>query len=553
MKQLIIIFLLILTTGIGAETINVPEDYATIQGAIDVANEGDSVLVAPGTYYENIDFNGKGIMVCSWFATTMDTSYISQTVIDGNQSGSVVIFENQESILSLLSGFTLTNGSGSIILNGSNTAGGGIFIQEGSNPRLSNLIISNNQSGFGGGICVIQSNPVMLDIEVLNNQGIMNAGGIYLGGAEGYMDNVLIRNNNSNSGGGGIAIYNSTIVIDSMIVEYNSAYGGGGGVTIGSRDLMSPCVISNLIVRSNTANYNGGGIYISDGIVVLEDSVIRDNLAANWGGGIACESNFCTTLNNLEISGNFAPDGAAILVNHFTDINNCTITDNQGDSSIYLYFGITGKILNTIISDNDIDNEIYLYDEESRVHMAYSCLAGGEEGVAGDGFFYLEEGNTFNSPCFLNPLDCDYRLSSNSPCINSGTDYYHWFDWSEFNYEGDYYGTSPDMGCYEYGMVATDEFKIENVKCKISNYPNPFNPETQIVFYLPEAEQVKLSVYNLKGQLVKILVDNFLSAGNNKVVWDGRNKNGRKVSSGIYFVRLQSNTKRLMKKIMLMK
>ena len=552
MKVMMILVLCLLSAGLGAVTINVPDDYATIQGAIDVAVDGDSVLVAPGTYYENINFNGKGIMVCSWYATTVDTSYISQTVIDGNQSGSVVLFESQENILSLLSGFTLTNGSGSIILNGYDTAGGGIFIQDGSNPRLRNLIIINNHSGYGGGICVNQSNPIMTDLKVCNNQGIMNAGGIYLGGAGGYISNVIIRNNSSCSSGGGVSINNSNTVIDSLIVENNSANGNGGGVSINGYSFIAPLVISNLTVRNNAAN-DGGGIYIHDGMIILEDSVIRDNQATHWGGGIACEPNFGITLNNLEISGNSAPEGAAILVNHFTDIYNCTITDNQGNSSIYLYFGITSKILNTIIFDNGIDNEIYLNNEESRVYMAYSCLEGGEDAISGNGLYYLEEGNIFCDPCLENPAGQDYSLNVNSPCIDSGTDFYRWFDWTDYYYEGNYYGISPDMGCYEYGMVETDEVVIENEKLKIENYPNPFNPETQIAFNLPEAGQVRLAVYNLKGQLVKVLADEALPAGDNCIVWNGRNENGRMVSSGVYLVRLNSCNEIVSKKIMLIK
>jgi len=404
---------------------------------------------------------------------------------------------------------------------------------------------------------VIQSNPVMIDIEVLNNQGVMNAGGIYLGGAGGYLGNILIRNNTCSSGGGGIGIYDSSTVIDSMVVEYNSAW-GGGGVSIGAYHATAPYRISNLTVRNNTANY-GGGIWIHGGMIILENSVIRNNQATEWGGGIACESDFLVSLHNLEISGNSAPDGSAIAANHFTDIYNCTITANQGNSSIYLHFGITSKILNTIISDNDIDNEIYLNDEESRVYMAYSCLDGGEDAVVGDGIFYLEEGNTFNSPCFLNPLDCDYRLNSNSPCIDSGTDYYQWFDWTEYYYEGNFYGISPDMGCYEYGIVASDEYKIENVihpggqECKISNYPNPFNPETTIRFYVQQSGNVELSIYNVRGQKVKTLTNEEMAAGEQKIVWQGTDNKGYHVSSGIYFVRLRSEAGVAVKKIMLMK
>ena len=93
-----------------ADTINIPADYSTIQAGIDVATNGDTILVQPGTYIENINFNGKNITVGSLFLTTADTSYISQTLIDGNQNGSVVTFESGEDSTAVLVGFTVTNG-----------------------------------------------------------------------------------------------------------------------------------------------------------------------------------------------------------------------------------------------------------------------------------------------------------------------------------------------------------------------------------------------------------------------------------------------------------
>ncbi len=65
-------------------TLFVPAIFSTIQYAMDVASTSDTVLVAPGTYYENINYNGKNITVASLFVTTQDTTYISQTIIDGN-------------------------------------------------------------------------------------------------------------------------------------------------------------------------------------------------------------------------------------------------------------------------------------------------------------------------------------------------------------------------------------------------------------------------------------------------------------------------------------
>jgi hypothetical protein len=91
---------------------NVPAQYSTIQAGINAAVNGDTVLVAPGTYYENINFNGHSIVLASNYLTTLDTSYISNTVIDGSNVITVVIFANNEDSTTELKGFTIRNGNG---------------------------------------------------------------------------------------------------------------------------------------------------------------------------------------------------------------------------------------------------------------------------------------------------------------------------------------------------------------------------------------------------------------------------------------------------------
>jgi len=132
-----------------ATTINVPGDYLTIQAAIDYSEDGDTVSVAAGTYVENINFNGKNIALIGADRET--------TIIDGNQNGSVVVFENGETNNALLMDFTITNGSGSLDWSGHHS-GAGIYVYN-SSPILNNLIIENNKTsegeGRGGGITVI--------------------------------------------------------------------------------------------------------------------------------------------------------------------------------------------------------------------------------------------------------------------------------------------------------------------------------------------------------------------------------------------------------------
>ena len=90
-----------------ADTISVPLDFPTIQEAIDSAVDGDTVLVAPGTYVENINFWGKAITVTSEEGPEV-------TIVDGNQAGPVVTFTSGEGLTSVVTGFTLQNGRSSL-------------------------------------------------------------------------------------------------------------------------------------------------------------------------------------------------------------------------------------------------------------------------------------------------------------------------------------------------------------------------------------------------------------------------------------------------------
>nr|HPR18713.1 FlgD immunoglobulin-like domain containing protein [Candidatus Cloacimonadota bacterium] len=82
----------------------------------------------------------------------------------------------------------------------------------------------------------------------------------------------------------------------------------------------------------------------------------------------------------------------------------------------------------------------------------------------------------------------------------------------------------------------SDTSKDINVSC----YPNPFNPTTNILFSLPADSAVEMKVFNIKGQLVKTLVDETMAAGEHKVVWEGKNDRGKPAASGIYFIKIHT-------------
>ncbi len=176
-----------------ADTRLVPEDYPTIQSAIDVfADEGDTILVSQGTYVENIDYTGKNIYLTSDYFITEHDSSIHNTIIDGNQNGSVVTFYGSETRDAVLNGFTITNGSGRYF-SGSFSHGGGLYIRD-SSPSILNCLIKNNSIygfGFGGGMMVKNSSALLSNLTVTENYSeSFGAGGIFFSNSDAEMDSI---------------------------------------------------------------------------------------------------------------------------------------------------------------------------------------------------------------------------------------------------------------------------------------------------------------------------------------------------------------------------
>lgn len=198
--------------------------YSSIQAAIDASEDGDSVLVFRGTYYENIHFKGKAIVVRS-------EKGAKKTIIDGRASGSVVTFEPTEESNSVLDGFTITGGSGFDLWKNKNTYGGGIYCNK-SSPIIKNCIIRDNVvTQAGGGIYIRSSSPVIVNCIIRHNSAEMHGGGISCAESSLLITGSTLTDNRANFGGA-IACGNTTsssVTIENCNIDGNDFHGITGG------------------------------------------------------------------------------------------------------------------------------------------------------------------------------------------------------------------------------------------------------------------------------------------------------------------------------------
>jgi serine protease len=228
-----------------ASTINVPADQPTIQDGINAAVNGDTVLVAPGTYTENINFNGKAITVKS-------SGGAAVTTIDGGNAGAVVSFVTGETNKSVLQGFTIQHG---------NT---GVYADFAS-PIIENNRIINNTASFGGGLYILGASTAQVLRNTFTGNTGSSAGGaiaLFAAGAVLIKDNRIYKNNGGSEGGAIWMVNEADEIIVQNLMYGDVASSGTEFYSLIPQSTTGYRLINNTIVSTNA---NADAAVVADG------------------------------------------------------------------------------------------------------------------------------------------------------------------------------------------------------------------------------------------------------------------------------------------------
>ena len=244
-----------------ADDIRVPEDYPTIQEAIDTAGDGSTIIVADGVYTgkgnRDINFEGKAIIVLS-------ENGPDNCIINCDNGGRGFVFNTYEENDSVLDGFTILNGR-------SSEYGAGIYCKN-SSPKIINCKVIDCQSTsiFGGGVYCNTGSPLISECFFSGNSSGREGGGIYLGGSTpAIIENCVITSNSAQKGAG-ITVSNDNgyyATIRNCLIYSNSGL-----------ETIYLTSTSTKIYNSTVVNNSASGIYFNCRTPTLKNSILWNNV-----------------------------------------------------------------------------------------------------------------------------------------------------------------------------------------------------------------------------------------------------------------------------------
>lgn len=330
MKKSILLFVLtviiIVSSSSVANIIHVPTDCETIQAGISAATDGDTVLVASGEYHERITLSGKTIILGSWFLTTADTSYITQTVIDGGNRNEVIFIANDVGPATTIIGFTIRNADDGIAPEAKFNL---------LNNRIINCKDGIDYEEYSGGICrnnIFENN---------RDDGIDLDDFVDI-----IIEDNIIRNNHDD--GIEIRLHDYTGPLLTYTIHNNIIYGNGedgiqlidyhhfsNRVFYIERNLIFNNAMAGLGCMSNensNENYEGGSI--REPIYLFNNTFINNNHGVTGGDRLVALNNL---IMNTEATAMKNVDGNSIVAYGCFWQNGLNFDNSNINDTTFLY------------------------------------------------------------------------------------------------------------------------------------------------------------------------------------------------------------------------
>jgi len=568
-----------LLRALGDNVQQVPGEFVNMLDALNVASVGDTIKVRGDTVLGPTTMQGKSLHILGGWDASYETRdpLGNPTTIQGTPTGPAMQFFGQVDQTCVVDGFLIQGGGGREFADipYPGRYGGGVMLN-GTSPTLRNLTVtgnsvgSNSQLGLGGGMALHNSQAVLENITITGNTGIFGAGMFIHRGAPTLTDITITANapyttNLSNPPvGGGLHVVDSAPVLTDVVISEHIGLERGGGVYVTDLNQTASLTMTGGEVTGNSARLSGGGVHLEAGSHSLTDVAISGNFQTPQatfmnGGGLYATAG-AVTLDGVTFDGNTAQSGGGLLLNLATEatVTSTVITNNQTlifGGAFNLTSVASAEVTSVTIADNScvtggagfyatgsnviLNNTISAFNTGGTGTANGVYIAGGSATVGcndvfgNDGSQYGgiadptgSNGNISADPLFCDRAGGDYRVSPDGPC-------------------------APDQsgGCGLIGALAAEcgtSTPVEDdpevpVAFRVDrNFPNPFNPATTIRFSLPATAHTRVVIFDVKGRVVRTLVDEQLAAATHTVRWRGVDDGGRSVAAGIYFYRVTS-------------
>jgi parallel beta-helix repeat protein len=468
-------------------------DFTTIQEGINAAIDGDTILVYPGYYEENVVMD-KNLVVGGLYLINQDTSNIDATILNGATADHALFLEENLSSYTQISGLSFINSDYDYY---------GILAYN-TTVKIDHCYFKNQEDIYGGRVSLMFCRNSRIENCLFTDEFHKRHGiSVYYSIDVNILGNFFINNSVA------LSSHYSTCRIAFNHFEDNSWGASGAG--------------KGTVIESNYFIGNMDGIYCSE-----FSSKICNNYFYNSSDAVyLSEYSDPLIANNLIF--NATDDGITCGMSSPSIINNTIINCGTG---ISFYAESVAKVINNIIWGNESS---FWVPPISDITISYSCIEGEFPPNATDG-----GGNIYDYPLFMDTVNSDYHLMPLSPCFNAGTPDTTGLKIPPLDLDGHYriYGEAIEMGPYELLFTNIESQKAEE-EIYLKIYPNPFidkvsivvtgkiQPDSDFRIYGPDG---KMIIYNQPPDLKS---EDFCTW-----TWDGYDANRKKVKPGLYILEI---------------